>query len=109
MFRYIERCGAHADITDYKPQVDAILKRIISDGIALELNTSTIVGSVAGYDSYLLERYHSFGGRIITLGSDAHSPDRIANGFDIAARELLRVGFDSVSTIEERNIVSHKL
>ena len=109
MFRYIEHRHAHADITDYKPQVDAFLHRIISDGIALELNTSTIVDSVAGYDVYVLERYHELGGRLVTLGSDAHRPDRIANGFDIAVHELLKAGFGSVCTIEERNIVSHKL
>lgn len=103
MFRYI--VGHHhipLDITEYADETDRILKRIISDGVALEVNTQIMKESIAEYDIYLLERYYELGGRLITLGSDAHSCDRLANSFIYAAKELLRIGFCGACIVEER-------
>ena len=110
LLRYI--VGWHhvsVDIADYSDFVDRILRRVISDGVALEVNTQSVRDRLAGYDIYLLERYFGLGGRLITLGSDAHSTDRIANGFGIAAAELRRIGFKSACYIENRAIKSYKL
>ena len=41
----------------------------------------------------LLRLYYDCGGRILTLGSDAHRCDRLANGFDRAAHMLRDIGF----------------
>ena len=84
-------------------------QRVGDDGVALEVNTQSVRDRLAGYDIYLLERYYGLGGRLITLGSDAHSTDRIANGFGIAAVELRRIGFKSACYIENRAIKSYKL
>ena len=110
MFRYmVNHCHVDASVADYKPYVDAFLHRMIADGTALELNTSIVADHIEPYDVFVLERYFELGGRLITLGSDAHRPDRIANGFDLALRELLRVGFTHICSVEERQFVSHRI
>lgn len=110
MFRYmVSYCHVDASIADYRQYVDAFLRRIIDGGTALELNTSIVADHIEPYDVFVLERYYELGGRLITLGSDAHRPDRIANGFGLAAKELIRVGFTRFCTVEERCFISHKL
>lgn len=96
-------------IEDYHDRVDNILKFLIKEGIALEMNTSILENKVADYDIYLFERYHSLGGRLVTLGSDAHRTDRIANRFDVAAAELKRIGFNEACYIEARQIHCYRL
>lgn len=110
MLRYI--VGYHhldVKITDYSDRVDTILKQVIKEGIALEMNTSILENEVAEYDRYLFERYFSLGGRLVTLGSDAHRTDRIASGFEIAAAELRRIGFGEACYIEKRQIHCYKI
>lgn len=110
MLRYI--VGYHhmdVHIEDYHDRVDNILKFLIKEGIALEMNTSILENKVADYDIYLFERYHSLGGRLVTLGSDAHRTDRIANRFDVAAAELKRIGFNEACYIEARQIHCYRL
>ena len=42
------------------------------------------------------------GGKLITLGSDAHSADRLANGFAETREMLLRNGFTECVYYENR-------
>lgn len=65
----------HADI------LDEIFRFIISHSIALEINTSTYLRQPL--DTDLIKRYKELGGELITIGSDAHSVDRIGCNFDI--------------------------
>ena len=110
MFRYIvSKRHVKADISGYRKYTDAILKRIIREGTALEINTNLITDRLADYDIYLAERYFELGGRLVTLGSDAHTADRIANGFIPASAELKRIGFKNACSIEERTIKCYKL
>jgi histidinol-phosphatase (PHP family) len=76
----------------YRPVVDAAA----TTGVAVELNTSGLFG-LAG-EIYpaprLLELFHD-AGVPITLASDAHTPDDVGRGLDVA-RDLARgVGYDS--------------
>ena len=42
------------------------------------------------------------GGEIITIGSDAHTPEGIANGFNRAAEVLSECGFKYYTIFENR-------
>ena len=53
----------------------------------------------------ILRRYKELGGEIITVGSDAHAPERIAQGFERAAEILTSCGFKyyTIFAKERRN------
>ena len=63
---------------------------MIRRGVALELNVSTLYREgVTMPTPELIALYRRTGGRLISVGSDAHHPDRVTFSFDRAA-EILR-------------------
>ena len=52
--------------------------------------------------SAILKRYRELGGEIITIGSDAHTPDNIAAHFEKATEVLLDCGFKYYTIFEKR-------
>ena len=89
--------GKNEDFTyaQYADILDELLKTAIRKGKALELNTKSLV--VGMRDSSpgreVFKRYRELGGELITLGSDAHFPERIGACFDIAGEILKDAGF----------------
>ncbi len=97
--RYIN--GKHSlgvDCRKYKGSIEKILAAIISKNIALEVNTSCLESS---YDElmpekWIIELYYKMGGRLVTLGSDAHVAENAAHCFDKAIATLKEIGFDGI-------------
>jgi len=112
---YIERYAAtrrhYADATlDYKSHkelIDAILRMLIDKGKGIEINTSGLAYGLGRThpQAAIVARYKEMGGEIITVGSDAHSPDRVAYGFDVAADMLESLGIRYVARFEGRRAV----
>lgn len=106
--RYMRRkYGRTVDIKPFYPQIETILKSVIKKDLALEVNASGFDGKYDPEDSFLpsedvLKMYFDLGGRKITLGSDAHSPDKVANRFDEVAEILKGLGFKSYCYFENR-------
>lgn len=77
--RYID-----TDESVVSKQMIKILKSLIRQGIALEINTSTIrrdgLEPSAGYP--LIDTYLELGGKRLTVGSDAHFAEDIGADFD---------------------------
>lgn len=69
----------YGEFGDY---IDAVLKRLIAMGKALEINTRRLAGadSVAALLP-IYRRFRQLGGRHVTIGSDAHRPEDIGNHF----------------------------
>lgn len=84
------------DLTSHYDVIDALFKRMIEKGIALELNTSGLRQSLKQTlpPRTLLERYHSFGGELVTLGSDAHDVDAVGSGIQAGMELLAHVGYE---------------
>jgi len=53
-------------------------------------------------DLPILELYRELGGSIITVGSDAHTPDRVGYGFEQVRKKLLKAGFTQITVYEKR-------
>ena len=88
---------------DYRDIIEVLLKRLIEKGKGIEINTSGI--SKIGYPHPHIEAlklYHSLGGEIITVGSDAHIKENIGVGFDIAYKILKKVGFKYYTRYKDR-------
>ncbi len=78
------------DITLYNEQINLILDYIIKNNIALEINTSALKAGIKDFlpDKTIIKRYLDMGGKMLTLGSDAHASENASYGF-IKAKEML--------------------
>ena len=96
-----------AAIDPYLDRVSEILRTVIASGRGIELNTNR--GRTPLPDEPILRLYRDLGGEIITLGSDAHTPEYV--GCAIADRQaLLRAcGFAYFVTFDRLVPVYHKL
>lgn len=85
------------------------MKVVISKGKGMEINTSG-VDRVGGFlpSAAFLKRYRELGGEIVTVGSDAHAPDRVGQ-CTREALAILKEIFGYVCTFENRKPIFHKL
>lgn len=106
---YIVRYGPTKDANytfeQYQDILDEILKKLAMRGKALECNTGAIRCGLRDLNPSLpiLKRFRQFGGEFVTLGSDAHTPDRLSDGFDRACETLKSAGFSYYTVYENRH------
>lgn len=105
--RYIRGDGIDLTMEDYEERVRAIFTEIARTDHAMEVNVW------AGRDlaswPLLLGWFKECGGRLVTVGADAHRPEHVAKGIPRALEMIKTAGFDHVTTYERRKPVLHKL
>ena len=89
---------------DFADVIDEILLTLIRKDKALEINTAGIrYGLGVPHPSQrILLRYKELGGKLITIGSDAHRATDIAADFEIVAQYLLEAEFKEYCVFENR-------
>jgi len=95
-----------------RDMVAEILKLAIADGKGIELNTSSwhygLDDTMPARD--ILRLYKDLGGRIITIGSDAHSTKYLADHLEDAIAILRdEIGMREIYTFEKMEPLGHKL
>ena len=92
------------DYTEFKELLNEILISIIKNDKGIEINTSGIrYGLGTPHPNIeILKRYRELGGKIITIGSDAHKKEDLVSNFDIAYDMLETVGFNSIAVFYKR-------
>ena len=102
--RYIvAKYNRQIDLQSFYRKLDLIFDEIIERNIALEVNTSSfdyLNDFMPSCD--MIKKYYEKGGRLITLGSDAHIPERASIYFDKAVNILKEIGFDGVYYYKKR-------
>ncbi len=97
LIRYIPTFCGTKDYAykEYAEVLDEILKFLISNNKALEINTAGLIKGLSCFHPKLeiLERYLELGGKLITIGSDAHTPDNIGTEFLKTEQLLTFCGF----------------
>lgn len=94
--------AAHREI------IDAILQELVRHDKGMEVNTSGIDrcgGPLPTLD--IVKRFHELGGKIITVGSDAHDTARVGQ-YTREMAEAVREIFGYVCTFENRVPVFHR-
>jgi len=99
------------DFSPYDDIIEATLKLLVESGKGLEVNTSGYRQGLGKTIPILriIKRYYQLGGRIVTLGSDAHQAEDLAADFDVAMDILVSVGFQYFAFYREHQPVMLKL
>lgn len=103
--RYIvEDHGIPVELTRHREQIDGVFRALIRAEKALEVNTSGLRQKIGRTlpDLPLLARYHELGGRLVTLGSDAHRAEDLGKGVDEGMELLKQAGFREFAVYEKR-------
>ncbi|MFD2639786.1 histidinol-phosphatase HisJ family protein [Piscibacillus salipiscarius] len=105
--RYKFEDGVH----HFHDVIEEIFRTIIPRGQGIEINTSGYKYNMNRLlpSRDILELYKQMGGEIITVGSDAHRPERVGDRIDEAYDLLKDIGFNYVTTFKERKPEFHKL
>ena len=85
---------------DYSDLIDTALRTIIYYGKALEINTAGYKYGLGHPNPHpdIIRRYKELGGELITIGSDAHSPEHIGSYFSQVEALLTTIGFRYYAT-----------
>ena len=89
-----------------------ILKEVIKKDKGIEVNTAGYYieeGNNPNPTVKVLELYKELGGKILTIGSDSHSPEQLAYKFPETFKMLKKVGFDKLTTFKNMNPRFHKI
>ena len=111
---YIGKARSHkaprpVPFEEHRELIDEILRTLARKGKGLEMNTSGVsrCGDFLPTADYF-RRFRELGGEIVTVGSDAHTDDRVGE-YTHDACEILKDIFGCVCTFEGRKPIFHKL
>lgn len=105
---YICRAATYDDTSiDYdkfENEIDKVLKIVVEREKVLELNTRRLIRKEIFIElKPVYESYKNFGGRYVTIGSDAHRAEVVGNYFDDAVKFIAEIGL-TVVTFNQRKI-----
>lgn len=103
--RYAARQKIKIDLMEnYKEQIEAILKIIIEKGKGIEINTSGLrqYSKDCLPDYGIVRVYNRLGGKIITVGSDAHQAPDVGEGIGDAIVLAEKAGFNKITGYHKR-------
>jgi histidinol-phosphatase (PHP family) len=79
------------------------LDRIAATGVAMELNTSGVNKTIEEMNPFPAMLREMCQRKIpVTLGADAHEPDRVSDGYELALQLLSDCGYETISIFLER-------
>ena len=102
--RLMDKAGVAPNMERWKDRMLPFLKDLAQSGIALELNTVGLrrwMGRPAG-ESWILQAFREYGGKRVTIGSDAHHTYHVGAGVKETCAILRENGFDSVTIYRQR-------
>lgn len=98
-FRYL-KAGCPLVVDDFLEELTATFENLLKHDLCMEVNTTQ--GKTLEIWKPVLKRYREMGGRLITLGSDAHRCEDSALGIVEAVGLLRSMGFDFYSVFQGR-------
>ena len=107
-FRYLRRKAKfELDEKIFDAGFDRVLKVLAQSERALEINASGLrQGYIGTHPPFAyIKRFKEFGGRLITIGSDAHRPEDVGSGLKEAVELAEAAGFKQVAYYKNRKPV----
>lgn len=96
--------GIDVDLSGFAGIIDEILRALIKNGKGIEINTSGLRQKFGRMfpEADIVKRYHELGGRILTIGSDAHCTDDLGKGIPDGIAAAKDCGFTEIAIFEKR-------
>lgn len=96
--------GIEVDLSQFGSVIDEILRTVIKNGKGIEINTSGLRQKIGVKmpDVPLVKRYYELGGRILTIGSDAHRTDDLGAGIAEGIEIARACGFSEIAVYKNR-------
>ena len=93
------------DLSKYKDKIDEALKLLAEKDTALEINTSGLRQKLNKTlpDENIVRRFKQLGGKMVTIGSDAHYAEHLGSGIETGMEIAKRCGFDCVTLFQSRH------
>lgn len=88
----------------FEAEIRAVLRAAVETGVGIEINTSGLRQAPGEpYPSLAVLRwYRQAGGEVLTVGSDAHHVDHLAEGIPLALEMARAAGFRAITTFHSR-------
>ncbi len=98
---YIARYSPYDDpeiyYDQFKEKIEAVLKELVRQGKSMEISTRRLSDVKAREELLkIYKRFSELGGKTVTIGSDSHVEDAIANHFDLAVEMAKKAGLTPV-------------
>ena len=109
--RYGQNGAGEYSFRRYGEIIDEILKLLIRHDIALEVNSAGIRKGLGFPNPHpdVIRRYRELGGKLITVGSDAHVSEDVGRDFPLLEQILKAAGFTETCYFVERTPVFLKI
>ena len=92
------------DYDRFKTEIDKVLKIVVERDKVLELNTRRLISKNIFMElKPVYESYKNFGGKFVTIGSDAHRAEVVGDHFDEAKNFIDEIGL-TVVNFKQRKI-----
>ncbi len=106
LLRYIDPL----DITNHHEKLCTLFDLVIAKDKCLEFNTRFLYQyNDSKYLTYIFNLYYACGGRKISLGSDAHTANKLCAGFKQAKEILQNIGFTHITVYIKREAINIKM
>lgn len=110
---YIKRYDRYGEYPDDNIMgiMEEIFRQVIADGKGIEVNSSSFKYNMPDLtpSCRLLQLYYDLGGRIITIGSDAHDTEHVGDHFEQVREALKEIGFTKFCTFKNMEPIFHAL
>lgn len=95
----------YIDMSKYLPIIKEIFSTLIKNDIGIEINSSGLRQKIGLTlpDEYYVRLYKELGGKILTVGSDAHCTQDLGKGIPESIELARNVGFTELAFFKKRN------
>ena len=109
--RYSPNKSANYCYAKYQDVLDEILRQLLQKGKGIEINTGGYRYGLGVPNPHpdILRRYKELGGELLTIGSDAHTPEYIGNSFHLVHDLLTECGFQYYTIFKNRKPIFMKI
>ena len=101
---FYAKSNLNIDLNKFKKQIDEILLITAKTDKALEINTAALRQPLnqLSPEVDILKRYKELGGKLVSVGSDAHFAEHLAADIDKAYDAALKAGFNNITFFQKR-------
>lgn len=104
-------CRIEVNMDKYLSIIKEIFSTLIKNGKGIEINSSGLRQQlgVSMPDAYYVNLYRELGGKILTIGSDAHKTEDLGKGIKECIKLAYDIGFEELTFFKERKPVFIKI